>query len=60
MKETSIVFCFVLLLFCFPAISNAEDNREPELISEAAFLLDSDTGAVLYEKNGYKKCIRPV
>lgn len=55
MKETSIVFCFVLLLFCFPAISNAEDNREPELISEAAFLLDSDTGAVLYEKNGYKK-----
>ncbi|MFP3723394.1 D-alanyl-D-alanine carboxypeptidase family protein [Niallia circulans] len=55
MKETSIVFCFVLLLFCFPTISNAEDNREPELISEAAFLLDSDTGAVLYEKNGYKK-----
>ncbi|AYV66447.1 MULTISPECIES: D-alanyl-D-alanine carboxypeptidase family protein [Niallia] len=55
MKETTIVFCFVLLLFCFPAISNAKDNKEPELISEAAFLLDSDTGAVLYEKNGYKK-----
>lgn len=55
MKETTIVFCFVLLLFCFPAISNAEENRKPELISESAFLLDSDTGAVLYEKNGYKK-----
>lgn len=55
MRETTIALCFVLLLFSFPTISNAKDNKEPELVSEAAFLLDSDTGAVLYEKNGYEK-----
>jgi len=36
-------------------ISNAKENRELELLSESVFLLDSDTGAVLYEKNGYEK-----
>ncbi|MER2059631.1 MAG: D-alanyl-D-alanine carboxypeptidase family protein [Niallia sp.] len=55
MRETTIALCFVLLLFSFPTISNAKDNKEPDLVSEAAFLLDSDTGAVLFEKNGYKK-----
>ena len=55
MRETTIALCFVLLLFSFPTISNAKDNKRPDLVSEAAFLLDSDTGAVLFEKNGYKK-----
>ncbi|WP_400247876.1 D-alanyl-D-alanine carboxypeptidase family protein [Niallia sp. JL1B1071] len=55
MRETIIAICFVLLLLSLPTISQAKDNREPELVSEAAFLLDSDTGAVLYEKNGYER-----
>lgn len=55
MRETIITICFVLLLVCLPTISQAKENGEPELVSEAAFLLDSDTGAVLYEKNGYKR-----
>ncbi|MCB5237997.1 D-alanyl-D-alanine carboxypeptidase family protein [Niallia circulans] len=55
MRETTIAICFVLLLFSFPAISKATESRELDLISEAVFLLDSDTGAVLFEKNGYKK-----
>ena len=50
MRETTIAICFVLLLFSFPAISKATESRELDLISEAVFLLDSDTGAVLFEK----------
>ncbi|MCM3706747.1 MULTISPECIES: D-alanyl-D-alanine carboxypeptidase family protein [Cytobacillus] len=46
----------ILLLFSFPAgNAAAEDTKEPEMISEAAIVTDSESGAVLYAKNADKK-----
>lgn len=46
----------ILLLFSFPAgNAAAEETKEPEIISEAAIVTDSESGAVLYAKNADKK-----
>lgn len=47
---------FILLLFSFPTgYTAAEETKEPEIISEAAIVTDSESGAVLYAKNADKK-----
>ncbi|GLB60737.1 D-alanyl-D-alanine carboxypeptidase family protein [Cytobacillus sp. NCCP-133] len=46
----------VLLLSSFSyATANAKEVTEPEILSEAAILSDSESGAILYEKNADKK-----
>ncbi|WP_139785723.1 D-alanyl-D-alanine carboxypeptidase family protein [Cytobacillus gottheilii] len=37
--------------------SIAEEPENPEIVSEAAILMDSDTGAILYEKNAQEKMV---
>ncbi|EFV75998.1 hypothetical protein HMPREF1013_03764 [Bacillus sp. 2_A_57_CT2] len=47
---------FILLLFSFPtAYAAAEEPKDPAIISEAAIVTDSESGAVLYAKNADKK-----
>lgn len=55
---------FFLFFFIFVFFSNvflvktfALDNwpKPPELVSKQAILMDADTGAILYEKNAYKR-----
>lgn len=46
----------MLLIFLFPSIiADAEEAAEPEIVSEAAVLSDSESGAILFEKNARKK-----
>ncbi|WHY36377.1 D-alanyl-D-alanine carboxypeptidase family protein [Cytobacillus firmus] len=46
----------ILLLFSFPTgNAAAEETKGPEIISEAAIVTDSESGAVLYAKNAEKK-----
>ncbi|KON88453.1 hypothetical protein AF332_17640 [Sporosarcina globispora] len=50
------LLAFILLLFSLPtAYADAEESKEPEIISEAAIVTDSESGAVLYAKNADKK-----
>ncbi|KAB7671141.1 D-alanyl-D-alanine carboxypeptidase family protein [Bacillus sp. B1-b2] len=51
------VFSLIILLWSIPSISEAAESTEvkPQIISEAAFLLDNDTGAVLFQQNGDEK-----
>ena len=55
MKKLVSLF-FVILLVCSNHLSPlAANNGQPNLKSKGAILLDSDTGAVLYQKNADKK-----
>jgi len=46
----------ILLVFSFPSLCAAEKTESNlDLKSEAAILLDNDTGAMLFQKNGYEK-----
>ncbi|PWW31759.1 D-alanyl-D-alanine carboxypeptidase [Cytobacillus oceanisediminis] len=46
----------MLLICSFPnTIASADVITEPEIISEAAVLTDSESGTILYEKNAKKK-----
>ncbi|MBU8771943.1 D-alanyl-D-alanine carboxypeptidase family protein [Cytobacillus oceanisediminis] len=50
------LLAFILLLFSFPtAYAAAEEPKDPAIISEAAIVTDSESGAVLYAKNADKK-----
>ena len=52
-KKIIILFIIILLLFsnyCF-----AENNSNLEIFSEAAILIDSDSGKILYSKNSDEK-----
>lgn len=54
MKKISFFLCICLLLF--PAVPvHAAQLAAEDIISEAAVLIDADTGQVLYEKNGSKR-----
>lgn len=58
MRTLVIISCICLCLGVWkPYIIQAEVNQgdKPKINSEAALLLDSETGAVLFEKNGYTK-----
>jgi serine-type D-Ala-D-Ala carboxypeptidase (penicillin-binding protein 5/6) len=51
-----VTLCIVLLFVFLSQLDVvAAENRQIDVKSEAAVLLDSDTGAVLYAKNGDKK-----
>lgn len=53
MKKTIVIFlCIILIIISFSNISFA--TNEPEVFSEAAVLMESDTGKVLYNKNQYE------
>ncbi|KAF0817072.1 D-alanyl-D-alanine carboxypeptidase [Bacillus sp. ZZV12-4809] len=50
------LLAFILLFLCYPtSYTAAEETAEPEIISEAAIVTDSESGAVLYGKNADKK-----
>ncbi|MDL0434867.1 MULTISPECIES: D-alanyl-D-alanine carboxypeptidase family protein [unclassified Niallia] len=51
------IAALVLLSFLFASTASAagKEEKELELKSESALLLDEKTGAVLFQKNGYKK-----
>ena len=54
-KLVSLIF--VILLVCSNHLSPlAANNGQPNLKSKGAILLDSDTGAVLYQKMQMKRC----
>lgn len=58
MKKLLVI---ILLLFSFPTgNAAAEETKGPEIISEAAIVTDSESGAVLYAKNADKKMYLPV
>lgn len=49
------IFIAITLVFANQIITYAAENSTVEIKSEAAVLLDSETGAILYEKNGEEK-----
>ncbi|MDQ0225445.1 D-alanyl-D-alanine carboxypeptidase family protein [Metabacillus niabensis] len=54
-KQVSSAIIIVLCLFLFPTIISANTNEQLELYSEAAILIDAQSGQVLYEKNSQEK-----
>ena len=59
MKRTVALLCiFVLTLSCFSFSVHAEETEEktlPTVTSEAAIVMDAETGAILYQKDITKK-----
>lgn len=49
------IFITITLVFANQIITYAAENSTVEIKSEAAVLLDSETGAILYAKNGAEK-----
>jgi len=54
-KQVSSAIIIVLCLFLFPTIISANTNEQLELYSEAAILIDAQSGQVIYEKNSQEK-----
>ncbi len=54
-KQVSSAIIIVLCLFLFPTIISANTNEQLELYSEAAILIDAQSGQVIYEKNSHEK-----
>ena len=55
-KLLTTLIVSVLLAFCLPIFSVfAENSAEPKIYSEAALLIDSNSGKVLYAKNENEK-----
>ncbi|MBY0120386.1 D-alanyl-D-alanine carboxypeptidase family protein [Bacillus sp. S/N-304-OC-R1] len=52
-----ILIMLIIFSFCVPVgtIVHAEELSNPEVRSEAAIIVDSETGAVLYEKNAEQR-----
>lgn len=55
MKNVITGLFLISFLFTPTAIAAEKENKELDLKSESALLLDEKTGAVLFQKNGYKK-----
>ncbi|MFJ7725750.1 D-alanyl-D-alanine carboxypeptidase family protein [Neobacillus sp. NPDC097160] len=55
MKKFVSVIIIILFIFTSQLHTYAEDTIQMDLKSEAAVLLDSDTGAILYDKNANEK-----
>lgn len=55
MKNVITGLFLISFLFTPTAIAEEKENKELDLKSESALLLDENTGAVLFQKNGYKK-----
>ena len=54
--KTIKVLCLIFF-FSLPNVSKAAENEDskPKVTSEVAFLLDNDTGAILFQQNGFEK-----
>ena len=64
MKQPARVFIAVLLAVLIavnPVQTNAEQEpyQTPQIVSEAAVLMDAKTGQVLYQKTCTPRCIQP-
>lgn len=56
MKKLLILFCLIFVALCSTATVSAETGGTPlQIKSEAAVLLDSQTGAILYSKNAQER-----
>lgn len=55
MKRFVSAIIIILFIFTSQQHTNAEETKQVDLKSEAAVLLDSDTGAILYDKNANEK-----
>ena len=54
-KKICVILLNISLLFSFSFVYAASESEEPSLVSKAAFLIDNETGKVLYEKNADKR-----
>lgn len=57
MKKRIFPFLFAVLFLCnaFAISAAAEPSAPPQLVSEAAILLDRDSGRILFEQNADKR-----